>query len=58
MSYDEALQRINTLLAELETGEAIPMDEYKTKAKEVKQLLDFCRSKLTSLEEEMKDIVQ
>lgn len=58
MSYDEALKRINAILAELEAGEAISMDEYKAKAKEAKQLIDFCQNQLTTLEGEFNEIVR
>ena len=53
MTYDEALNRLQTIVSSLESNEAISIDEYKKKALEAKQLLDFCRKQLTQIEEEI-----
>ena len=57
LTYDEALARLETLTKELETAEAIGMDEYKTKASEAKELIAFCRARLTELEGELNQLL-
>ena len=58
MTYDEALNRLQTIVSSLESNEAISIDEYKKKAPEAKQLLDFCRKQLTQIEEEIEGIFE
>ena len=58
MTYDEALNRLQTIVSRLESNEAISIDEYKKKATEAKQLLDFCRKQLTQIEEEIEGIFE
>lgn len=58
MTYDEALNRLQTIVSSLEANEAISIDEYKKKALEAKQLLDFCRKQLTQIEEEIEGIFE
>lgn len=53
MNYDEALKRLNEIVARLESDEAISLDDYAQLASEARQLLTFCRSQLTSIEEKM-----
>ena len=57
MSYDEAIKRIEQLVAELEQTKAISMDAYLAKAKEAKELIDFCQKELTGWERKMGEIV-
>jgi exodeoxyribonuclease VII small subunit len=57
MSYDEAIQRIEQIVSELEQSEALSMDAYQVKAKEAKELLSFCQKQLTDWEEKMESIV-
>ena len=57
MSYDEAIKRIEQLVAELEQTKAISMDDYLAKAKEAKELIDFCQKELTGWEKNMASIV-
>ena len=57
MSYDEAVKRIEQIVAELEQSKAIGMDEYLLKAKEAKELLTFCQQQLTDWEKVMDEIV-
>ena len=58
MTYDEALNRLQTIVSSLESNEAISIDEYKKKALEAKQLLDFCSKQLTQIEEEIEGIFE
>lgn len=53
MTYDEAIQRIEQIVQELEQSEALSMDAYQAKAKEAKELLSFCLKQLTDWEEKM-----
>lgn len=57
MTYDEAIKRIEQLVAELEQTKAISMDAYLAKAKEAKELIDFCQKELMGWEKKMGEIV-
>lgn len=57
MSYDEAIKRIEVIVAELEQTKAISMDDYLEKAKEAKDLLTFCQKMLLDWEKKMESIV-
>jgi exodeoxyribonuclease VII small subunit len=57
MSYDEAIKRIEVIVAELEQTKAISMDDYLAKAKEAKDLLTFCQKMLLDWEKKMESIV-
>jgi exodeoxyribonuclease VII small subunit len=57
MSYDEAIKRIEQLVSELEQSDALSMDVYQTKAKEAKELIDFCQKELIGWEKKMETIV-
>lgn len=57
MTYDEALEKLSAIVGSLETEQALSMEEYKEKAKEAQQLINFCREQLTTLENEMKQII-
>lgn len=46
LSYDEAIRKAETLIAQLESADAISMDEYKRLAAEVTSLLKQCRAEL------------
>ena len=55
-TYDQAIQRIEQIVAELEQSEALSMEAYQTKVTEVKQLLTFCQQQRTDWEKKM-DVV-
>ena len=57
MNYDEAINRVEQIVSELEQSEALSMEEYQSKAKEAKDLLSFCQKQLTDWEEKMESIV-
>lgn len=57
MNYDEALQRLQAIVSELETDEAISLETYKKLAAEAREMLTFCRAQLTSIEGELNEIV-
>lgn len=50
MTYDEAIKRIEKIVIELEQAKALSMEEYKTKAAEAKQLLDFCEQQISKMD--------
>ena len=58
MTYDEALKRIEQIVAELEQSEALSMDAYQAKAKEAKDLLNFCHMQLTDWEKKMDEVIK
>lgn len=57
MTYDESVARLEAIVQELESAEALSMDAYKQKALEAKELLTFCRAQLTSLEADLQQIL-
>ena len=52
MTYDEAIQQAETILKELEQAEALSMEVYQQKAKQVKELLQFCKQQIVKIEQE------
>lgn len=54
LTYDEAMARLEALIKELASIGAVGMDQYKQKATEAKQLIDYCHSCLTELEKGLK----
>ncbi len=57
MTYDEAIKRLESIVKELESAQALSMDTYQAKAKEAKELLAFCQKQLTDWEEKMGEIL-
>ena len=53
LTYDEAIQRAETIVAQLEQAEAISMEEYKRMASEATGLLKQCKSLLAEMHEDM-----
>lgn len=58
MTYDEAIQRLEDIVQSMQATEALSMEDYKNKAQEAKQLIQFCQKQLTTLETELKDALQ
>lgn len=52
MTYEEAMQRLDILACQMESGD-IAIDELAARLKEAQQLVGFCRDKLTKAEEEV-----
>ena len=50
LTYDQAVARIEQLTKELGSAGAMGMDEYKQKAREAQQLIAYCQSCLTDME--------
>lgn len=53
MTYDEAIAKIETIVHELESAEALSVTTYKEKAEQAKQLLDYCESCLKELDQQL-----
>ena len=53
MSYDEAIKKAETIIAQLEQAEAIGMDEYKRMASEATALLKQCKSEIEGIANEL-----
>ena len=53
MTYDEAIQRAETIIAQLEQAEALSMDEYKKLAAEATSLLNQCKAHIDGLAKEL-----
>lgn len=52
MTYDEAIAKVEAIVKELEQTEALSMEVYNAKAKEAKDLLDFCAKQLDAYSSE------
>lgn len=57
MSYDEAVKRIEQIVIELEQSDVLSMEAYQAKAKEAKELLDFCHAQLVDWKNKMDEVV-
>ncbi len=53
LSYDEAITRAETIIAQLEQAEAISMEEYKKLAAEATALLKQCQAQIVRMEQEL-----
>jgi exodeoxyribonuclease VII small subunit len=51
-TYDEAIQRAEAIIAQLEAAEAMSMEEYKRLASEATALLKQCKSEINGMEKE------
>lgn len=49
MTYDEAIKRAEEIIAQLESSEAISIEEYKLLAKEATGLLNQCKQQIEKL---------
>ena len=49
LSYDEAIKRAESIVAQLESSDAIGMEEYRRQASEAEQLLKQCEAEVNGL---------
>lgn len=56
MKYEEALERLQTIVADIERGET-NVDELAESLKEAKSLIAFCKDKLQKVESDVKNIL-
>jgi len=57
LTYEEAMERLEALAAEMEKG-TIAIDQLASKLQEAQQLLAFCKDKLTKADEEVKKLLE
>ncbi len=57
LTYEKAMNRLNAIIAQIEQGE-ISVDELGDKIQEAKKLFEFCKKKLTSIEQNIADILK
>ena len=56
-TYDQAIQRIEQIVNQLEQSTALSMEAYQALEKEAKQLLTFCQDQLMDWEKKMNDVI-
>lgn len=52
-NYDEAIKKLNLLLEQMESDEAMSIEQYKKKATEAKDLIAFCERQLKVMSDEL-----
>lgn len=57
MKYEEAIERLQTIVADIEGGET-NVDELAEKLKEAKSLIAFCKEKLQKVESDVKNVLE
>lgn len=57
LTYEQAMARLNTIVTNLENG-VLELDHLTTQLAEAKQLIAFCRTKLTAVEKEVNKILR
>ncbi len=56
MTYEQAIKRLEEIVRNIETGQT-DIDALSASLKEAKELVTFCKDKLTKAEEEVKEIL-
>lgn len=56
MTYEQAMQRLEQLVQEIEHG-TLGVDHLIDRVKEAQTLLQFCRNKLVQVEKDIKEIL-
>lgn len=57
MTYAEAMKRLQAIVSAVESDE-LDIDQLTVKLKEAKELIAFCKDKLTSTSDEVKKILE
>ncbi len=57
LTYTEAITELETIVGEMEDA-SISVDELSAKVKRAAQLLQFCKNKLTSTEDEVNEVLK
>jgi exodeoxyribonuclease VII small subunit len=57
LNYTDAFQELQAIVAEIENGE-ISVDELSQKVKRAAQLIKFCKTKLSTTEEDVNKILK
>ncbi len=56
LNYTQAMQRLEEIVAKIESGD-MDIDSLTDNLKEAKELVNFCKEKLTKVENEVKTIL-
>lgn len=56
-SYNEAIQKLRTIVADIERGE-LDVDQLSEKVKEAGRLIKLCKEKLFKADEEVKKVLE
>ncbi|MFZ4262872.1 exodeoxyribonuclease VII small subunit [Sphingobacterium sp. HJSM2_6] len=56
-TYQDAFEELQGIVSEIESGE-IPVDELSVKIKRASDLLEICKAKLSSSEEDVNQLLQ
>ena len=56
LTYTEAMTRLEAIVSKIESGE-MDIDALTDQLKEAKQLVELCRKRLTTIDEEVKKIL-
>lgn len=57
LKYEEAMQKLTIIVQKIESGE-MDIDSLASNVKEAKELIAFCKAKLTKVEEDVKKSLQ
>lgn len=57
MTYEKAMKRLEEIVAKIESGE-MDIDALATNLKEAKELVEYCKEKLTKVEAEVKKCLE
>ena len=58
LSYTEAANELESILAELESNSEVNMDVIADKVKKAASLMEFCKKQLHELNEELEKIIE
>lgn len=57
MTYEQSIQKLTSIVQKIESGE-MDIDSLSINLKEAKELITFCKAKLTKVEEEVKKVLE
>lgn len=57
LTYEEAMQKLTAIVQEIESGK-MGIDSLAKNLKEAKELISFCKVKLTKVEEDVKKTLE
>lgn len=57
MTYEQSIQKLTSIVQNIESGE-MDIDSLSTNLKEAKELITFCKAKLTKVEEDVKKVLE
>ena len=57
MTYEKAMKRLEEIVAKIESGK-MDIDALATNLKEAKELVEYCKEKLTKVEAEVKKCLE